>query len=145
MQHGDLSSEVVPKILIVFEGAIGHLPPDKEASYQKFLRKQRWVDALYCWSLDEQMLRKIWDLSFRHSLTVEIITFISQPFADVLAARMDEEDMPVHRVWHTTPAKLSRQLAYMPDVSAVYDPDEAHVFTYGARGRVVTDASQLGG
>lgn len=145
MQRGDISSEVVPKIIIVFEGAVGFLPADREAEYDRAVRKQRWVDAMYCWSLDEHMLRKIWDLAFRRSLTIEIVTFVSQPFADVLAARLDEEDMPVHRVWHTTPAKLSRQLAYMPDVAAIYDADEAHVFTYGSKGHVLTDVSQLGG
>lgn len=144
MQKGDLSHDIVPRILLVFEGAVAFLPDDKRKAFDKAYRKQRWTDALALWELNELMLRKIWDITFRKSLTVELVTFLGQGMADVLAARMDEEDMPIARVWATTPGQLSRRLAYMPNVSVVYDPDENHVFTYGSKGKVITDVNQLG-
>ena len=144
MKDGDLDNVTVPRIILVFEGAVGFLPDSNQKAYDKAVLKQRWDEAISCWELNELMLRKIWDLTFRKSVTVEIVTFISQPFADVLAARLDEEDMPVRRVWFSTPGRLSRMLAHMVDVTTVYDPDESHVFTYGSKGRVITDVNQLG-
>lgn len=144
MKGGDLDNAVVPRIILVFEGALGFLPDSAVKDYEKAVKKQRWDDAIALWEFDEHMMRKIWDLTYRKSVTVEIVTFISQPFADVLAARLDEEDMPIRRVWYSTPARLSRQLAHMIDVSTVYDPDETHMFTYGAKGRVINDPNQLG-
>jgi len=144
MQHGDISNESAPRILLVFEGAVGFLPDIKVKDYQRAVRRHAWDDAVSCWELSEPILRRILDLVLRRNLAVEVVTFISQPFADVLAARLDEEDVPVRRVWYSTPGRLSRRLAYMPDVAAVYDPDEAHVFTYGSKGRVLVDPNQLG-
>jgi hypothetical protein len=38
---------------------------------------------------------------------------------------------------------LSRKIALMPDVAAVYDPDPAHQFTYGSKGRVLQSVHDL--
>jgi hypothetical protein len=145
MQRGDLSNEVVPKLLIVFEGAIGYLPEDKRRMFEKAMGKGHWDDACACWDLNDLMLRKIWDVVARQSREVEVITYLGKDFADTLAGRLDVEDVPVHAVWATDPASLSRKLAYMPSVSAVYDPDPAHQFTYGAKGRVLTSVHDFGG
>jgi hypothetical protein len=144
MQKGDLSNEVIPRILLVFENAVGWLPDANIKAHAKARAKQHWEDAVACWDLNELMLRKIWDVTFRKSITVEVVTFLGAGFADCLAARLDEEDVPVHRVWATTPAQLARKITFMPDVAKIYDPDEAHVFTYGAKGCVLTDVHQLG-
>lgn len=144
MKDGDISSEVAPRILVVFEGIIGSLHPKKEKQYLRAVRRSRWDEAISCWELNEHSLRVIWDLTYRRAQAVDVVTFVSQQFADVLAARLDEEDMPVHRVWFSTPPRLARMLAYMPDVTAVYDADESHVFTYGAKGHVLSDPAQLG-
>jgi hypothetical protein len=144
MDKGDLSNEVIPRILLVFEGVVGWLPPENKKTYDKLVRKGQWYYAVYEWELNDLMLRKIWDVMFRQSRELDIITYIGgQPFADALAARLDEEDVPVRRVWYTTPAILSRKIALMPDVAAVFDPDPAHQFTYGGKGRVITSPHDL--
>lgn len=145
MEKGDLGSEEVPRLLIVFEGAIGYLPDDDSmTACEKAVAKGKWDDALALYSLYDLLLRKIWDLTMRASVTIEVVTFVSEEFADLIAARLDDEDVPVHKVWHSTPGVLARKLPYMPAVFAVYDPDPAHVLTYGSKGRLLTDVNQLG-
>lgn len=143
MEKGDLSNEVTPKVLLVFEGAVAFLPAERQKTYDKLIKRNHWGLACGMWELNEMMLRKIWDVMFRQGRDIEIITYISQEFADAIAARLDEEDVPVRRVWYTTPAILSRKIALMPDVAAVYDPDPAHQFTYGGKGRVLTSPHDL--
>lgn len=144
MERGDISNVTIPRVLLVFEGAVGTLPPGRSKAFGKAVARKRWDDAVACWELEEMMLRKIWDVTLRKSITVEVVTFLPEPFADMLAARLDEEDVPVHRVWATTPVRLVRRLPYMPDVSRVYDPDSDHVLSYGAKGRYLTSPNQLG-
>jgi hypothetical protein len=143
MEKGNLSNEVTPKILLVFEGAVGWLPEDRRKTYDKLVRKGQWLYAAYEWELNDLMLRKIWDVMFRRGQDIEIITYISQEFADAIAYRLDEEDVPVRKVWSTTPAILSRKIALMPDVAVIFDPDPEHQFTYGGKGRVLTSPHDL--
>lgn len=146
MEKGDLGNEEVPRLLIVFEGAVGYLADDDAVkAHDKAVSKGHWDDALAQYTLFGLMLQKIWDLTFRSTVTIEVVTFTGPEFADLLAARLNDEDVPVHKVWATTPGALARKLPYMPAVFAVYDADAAHVLTYPAgKGRYLTDVNQLG-
>jgi hypothetical protein len=143
MHKGDLSNEVIPRILLVFEGAVGYLPDERKKAFDKAMSKRHWDDAVALWELNDLMLRKIWDIMFRQHRDLDIITYLGKEFADMLAARLDEEDVPVRSVWATTPAILARKIALMPDVAAIYDPDPEHQFTYGSKGRVLQSVHDL--
>lgn len=144
MQRGDLSNRVSPSLVIVFEGAIGILKDEDKDKYAKAVYRNRWKAAIDLYYLDELYLHKITDLIWRQGFNIEVCTWLGDDAAPMIGDRLDEENIPVSAVWASTPAKLSRQLAHLPRIMCVYDPDPSHVFTYGSKGVLLTSPHQLG-
>jgi hypothetical protein len=135
MQGGDLSNEVSPRLLFVFENTVGTLSGKvDEAKESWYLRSKRWRKAVDLWEISDRAYALLWDVSWRYNYRFDVVTYHQPHFAKALAERFDDEGLPVGRVIASTPMKLARQLAFMPDVRYVYDADESRLFTYGGRG-----------
>jgi hypothetical protein len=132
MKNGDLSNRVSARILLVAEGAL---------IYQVNKKGKRFRDR---WALHDLMMRQILWLFHKKDINVEVVTYLGDEFAENLAEWLDDEMVPVSRVWSTSPATLARNIAYMPDLACVYDPDPERWLTYGSFGRYITDATQVG-
>lgn len=147
MRNGDLSNEVVPRVLLVFEGTLGFLLQDGDRKkYDRDIRRKHWAQAADMWALNPMMCARIWDLAVRHNLTIDVVTFAGpKEFGEALADRLQEdEDLPVHQVWATRVDLLARKIAYMPDLIKVYDPDPNRWLTWGGKGQLVTRAAEVG-
>lgn len=145
MLNGDLSNVVTPRLVLVFEGSLGFLPPDKVTEFNKLGSAGQWNQAVLCWDLHELMCRKIWDVTVRQSFQLEVVTYVGPPeFAESLQERFDDEGLPISRTTASTPARMARRLSYAPDIAYVYDANRDHAFTYGAKGRYLSDVNQLG-
>lgn len=146
MRNGDLSNEVVPKILLVFEGALGMILQSDRRKFDRYIAKGRWQEAVALWHINPKMALKIWDVTRRLSMNLEIVTFQGPvEFGRELEIRLqDEEDLPVSRVWATTVTLLSRKIAYMPDLMRIYDPNPERQLTWGGKGQIITTEDQLG-
>ncbi len=144
MLKGDLSNKMLPRLVVVFEGAVGVIPDDKRKAYIKFCQKKRWRDAVKCYELNDLMLSKLLDLRWRQDVNVNLVTWLHEDAAMAIEERMDDEGIPVGGCFYSTPSKLTRELAYAPDIVAVYDPDPDHIFTFGSKGVVLTDVNQIG-
>lgn len=143
MEKGDLSNKVSPRILLVFEGALGFCRNETKAA--RLYRKGRHQQALNeYWLLNETMVHRILWLFHKKDITFEVVTFLGHEFAVELKYWLDSLDIPVHRVWETTPTNLGRSIAYMPDLSYVYDPDPERWLMYGAKGVFLQDVNQIG-
>lgn len=138
MQGNDLGNTTVARDMLVFEGLLGVIPDAKVAKQeQKFRAKKRWDAAVGCFETNELLARKIWDMVWRYSLEIDLITYHPQGFADALAERMDRESLPIRRVYAEEPSLLARRLTTMPNVRTIYDPFPDHQFLYGAKGRII--------
>lgn len=145
MQYGDLSNEVVPRILVQYEGIIGYLSADKVDLYNRLGSRGHWRAAIELWELDPLALAKLNDLIIRRSIKVEVVSFVMpREGAQALAERFDEESVPVSRVVASTPDRTARRLAYAPDIARVYCSDPAHALMCGGKGYQVTSVHQLG-
>lgn len=144
MQHGDLSNVVTPRIVIVFEGAVGFLMNEYDKKYLKALKRERWWEAISYWKLNNQMLGRLWYLFAKKSVTLDVCTWMGEGMAEAIADLLNDNNIPVQSVWASTPDRLARELAYIPDISLIYDPDPDHVFTFGGKGRLLTDVNQIG-
>lgn len=144
MKHGDLSNKTAPKLVVVFEGAVAILPHENEKHFEKFVKKNDWWSAINCYELQDLMMRKLLDLTYRENFNVIMMTWMGKEAAEAIDALMDEENIPVHQVSYSTPERLARDLSYNPDIIAVYDPDRDHQMTYGAKGVYLVDPFQIG-
>lgn len=148
MERNDLSSRPVPKIALVFEGALAWVPPGdkkKQRAYERALSRGRWKELADLFEFNQKMELVLWDRAYKMSMQIDVITYLGpQEFADEVARRIGEEELPVHSVWATTPQKLGRQLSYMRDLARVYDPWPDNALMYGTRGKLITDPNQFG-
>lgn len=136
MQNGDIGNTVVPRLVIVWEHLLGLLP-DKthEAKAATYLKLHRWDRAAKTFELNTGLAHQIWDVVWRMNYQVEVVTYLDEKMIEPIEAWIERHDLPISRVWADDPDKLSRRLAHMPYVAAVYDPDPAHRFRFGAKGR----------
>lgn len=135
MLGGDISNEVSPRLLFVFEGTVGTLPSKTaEAKERFYLRTKRWAKAVELWQIADRAYALLWDVTWRYNYRFDIVTYQPKGFAKALAERLDDEGLPVGRVFASSPNLLTKKLAFMPDVRYVYDADPSRHLTYGGRG-----------
>lgn len=145
MQYGDLSAQIVPRLVLVFEGSLGFLEASKVGQFNKLGSAGLWDAAARCWDLNDMMMRKIWDVVWRQSFQLEVVTYAGPPsLAESLQERFEEENLPISRTLASTAERMARRLSYAPDIAYVYDTDPRHVMMYGGKGRHMTNVNQLG-
>lgn len=135
MQDGDLSNEVAPRLMFVFEGVVGQLRgPAAELREKGMLRLHRWAKAVECWEIPDVARAVLWDAAWRYSYRFDIVTHRPAGFAKALVPLLDEADIPYTQVRSWRPDVLARRMVTMPELQAVYFADPANRFTYGGRG-----------
>jgi hypothetical protein len=126
-------------MVVVFEGLLGLLPDVKaRTTEQAYRRAHRWQRAVNAYEINELMAKHIWDVVWRFHYSVDICTYLGDDMADAITERLDRENLPVGNVFATQPNLLARRIALMPNIAAIYDPDPAHRFTYGSKGRFLS-------
>ena len=145
---GDISNQVVPVLILVFEGALGKLASEDEKTFEKAYRRKQWKKAVDLWDINEPLCWQMMRVVMSNKNSIEVVTFIGQDqdeYVECLEDRLqNKEDLPVRRVWATEPHLLARKVTMRNDVAAVYDPDPARRFTYGGKGRVLQRIAQFG-
>jgi hypothetical protein len=144
--RNDLSNRPVPKAILVFEGALGFMHQADEPAFQAYMSKGWHDQAVALFTLNDLLMKVIWQRVTKDSLSIELVTFLGDDnFARALADRIWTEELPIRSVWSTRPDRLARKLISMPDIVRVYDPWPDHQAMYGAQvGRYLTDANQFG-
>ena len=145
---GDISNVVQPRVLLVFEGALGHINGRDIEEFNKLASYGLWAGAWGCWSINELMAAKLWDVTRRQFIQVEVVTFVappeySEPAAEGLEEMLELHSLPVSAVHAWTPKKLARELAYMPDIAAVYDANPETWAMFGRKGAALTNVNDF--
>lgn len=147
MQGGDISNEVSPRLLVVFENLLGILPDKKaEAKAATYLRLRQYRRAVNTFEINEALAAKIWDVVWRYKYSVDVVTWVNERFANEVRDRLDREDLPIAHVSYENLNNFARKISYMPYVAAIYDPDPSHQFTFGGKTRILSpfNAAQFG-
>lgn len=149
MQNGDLSNKIAPRHVIVFEGGLAGLLPENKKAFQKAYGGKRYWEAIWYWDWNPMMLAQIERVVRTMDVNIEVCTWIGHnlehhDFALAIADELDRMNVPVRSVWASDPFQLAKDLAYLPDIAAIYDPDPDHVLTFGRRGVYLTNPSQIG-
>jgi len=146
MKNNDLSADPVPRLALVFEGALAWLPDEKvQRQFTRHMDRGEFSKAVDLFEFNQKLETVIWDRSFRVSMQIDVITFLGpDKFAEEVARRIGDEELPIHKVWATTPKILGRRLAYMPDLVRVYHAYPQYQLYFGQKGRLLDDANQFG-
>lgn len=144
IEKGNLSNRATAKLLLVFENGLASMDLNNQRAYDRALKKGRFSEAIRYFKLDDLIVRKIMWLLWNNEIRIEVVTFLGDDLCAALTDWLDEEDIGVVKVWSSTPERLARKIVYLPDLFAVYDPDPTRRFSYGAKGRVLKSAADLG-
>jgi hypothetical protein len=144
LKNGDLSNKVAPRIIVVFEGAVGKLPEKNVKEHEKLVSRKDWLRVPRLYDLDENILGRMMNLTWKHDINISLVTWMPDDAAIGISDLMDENSVPVRGCFSSAPVQLARLLPYNPDIVCVYDPVPEHILTFGSKGQVLTDASQIG-
>jgi len=142
--NGDLSNEISPRVLIVFEGLIGWLPPEKVDEYVKHKDAGHWNSAISCFTINNQVLNKILYLTWKSNYNIHVVTWFPEAAAETIQEKLEMFSIPVRSVFSSSPEALAKMLVYNPDIVAVYDTVPQHVLTFGSKAKLITDINQIG-
>lgn len=136
VQNGDLSNKVTPRVLLVFEGSLGFIDGARMDHFDAYATKGDWHEAWCQWEINKLLARRLWDIQARQGTRVSIVTYIhdTEECARGLEELMEDLNLPTQDVTATDPWKLSREIAYMPDVVRIYDANSETAFMYGQKG-----------
>lgn len=123
---------------------MAYLPEEKKAEFDRAVKRNRWFEAVSYWLYNPSVINQIERLVRTSEVNVEAMTWMGPDAADSIMEDLNEINVPVRDVLSSTPDQFSRQLAYLPDVAYIYDPDPGHVLTFGKKGVVFKNANQIG-
>lgn len=139
MRGNDLSNEVVPRFVLVFEHLIGLVPNNlARVGYESYIRTRRWKRAVNTLVVNEPLARHMWHVTWHLHHTLDVVTYLDPNAVEPVTEWLNRADLPVHRAWYSDPYKLGRKIATMPDVAAIFDPDPGHQLVFGKRGRLIS-------
>ena len=141
MQRGDISGDLVPRFVLVFEHLVGIVPNNlSRIGFEGFIRTKRWKRAVAYLAVNDLLAKQMWHVTWHLNHQLEVVTYLHQDAVEPISDWIDQQDLPVHRVWFSEPNKLARKIATMPDLAAIFDPDPAHTLTFGPKGRIINPA-----
>jgi hypothetical protein len=137
MRKGELSSEVLPRVYIVFEGLVGILPDVKTTALEALARKRKkWYQAANYYKINSTTAQGTRDLYWRHNFRVDIVTYIHPDFVEPIRDKLNSKNLlfgDVH--YYENPVELSREMTYDRSILGVLDSDPSNQLAYGSRGR----------
>jgi hypothetical protein len=140
MQRGELSVSGRPAIYFVFDGLIADLA--NKRLERGLIRLHKWEMALDLWTFNVKVCDWMHTLIGRDH-PVDVLTWHTEGFAQVLSDRLYSMDVPVQTVHATEYRFASHRLATDHDVVCVYDPDPSHRFGYGFKCREFSPSTAM--
>ena len=141
MRRGELSSETLPRVYVVFEGLVGLLPDTKSRTLEAVARKRKkWQQAADYYQLNINASQGMRDLYWRHRFRVDVITFIDPAMVSAIRDRLDSRSLLFGDVHYFDTDMLLSEIKYDPAILGILDPDPARILTWGSKGRYCTPA-----
>jgi hypothetical protein len=133
MLHGDLSNEVEPRMLWVWEGLLATLQPANRRKFDRYASRNP-EKAVAVMDANERAIKEVNDLVWRRGYAVDVITFLSPDFVKPVEDWLASQFVTTGRVMYEPDLSLARRIAYTPDIVGVFHalPDKA--LTFGSKG-----------
>ncbi len=142
MLDNDISNEIAPRFMFQWEGLIARwVEPDP---YRKVIHSWgrqagKATFAVNQFEFDGIMVAHLWDIQWRSHFSIDIVSFLPETYGPAIEKRLDDARIPFANFLMSTPERLSREIAYMPHIRAIYFGDPSLALTFGGRGQHVPD------
>lgn len=143
MKGGDISNRSSPRVVIVWENLIGQLPEQKYGKEARLVARKKWERALDLWVTNEQILHLVLDGWVRRDLNFDVLCTHPLGFAKHLNQRLEREGFPFGHMYNHSLMEFDQQLAYLPNVIAVFHGEENRPFLFGGRGQYLPPGSRF--
>lgn len=131
MQNGDLSEWRRKYIVIVIEGVL--CSRVERHGEKRRLRKASVLSVHVQWH--ELPLKRVVVIKHNYpDMGVDLVTFVSQDFADEAAEYLDALNIPYDSIKYTPWETFATALRFQTDVQAVYDVDPQRLSRFGQLG-----------
>jgi len=130
MEHGDLSTYALPRMVVVLEGVL----VDIEETTTGRIRKE--TTRSYHW-LETPLKRLVYLRRTYPDTSIDIVTFISSEVATHAADFLDRHDIPITSSEYHTFSEWAWSLRLHPEIVAIYDSDPERLHKYGQLGVAV--------
>lgn len=133
MERGQLGIDNHQSTVFVFDGLIGNLL--RPRTHRALINMRQWEYALDLWEFDIKVCDYISALMSRYGLSVDVLTWQPQGFANALQDKLWKMRVPVQEVRSSTYRIESPHAATDDSISVVFDGDLTHRMGYGYKAR----------
>jgi hypothetical protein len=131
LQNGDLSEWNRPRIVLVIEGVLCN----RVERYGEKRRLRKAPVLSYHTQWHELPLKRVVVIKHRYpDMGVDLVTFLSQEFADEAAEYLDLLSIPYDSIKYMPFETFATALRFQSDVQAVYDGDPTRLARFGQLG-----------
>lgn len=141
MIGGDISNEVSPRVLVVWEGVLTGPRPGSTRGGLTAASRLRSLVAAYQHDLGAvSALARLWR---RTAVRIDVATFLPAGAGDLISRRLEEDFLPHSLVREYADRQaLVASLPLQHDLIAVYDTQE-HALMYGGLGQTLDQLARL--
>ena len=144
MEGNDISNQIAPKLVFVFDGLIGTIPEEDRKLADKLRRRGKWEQLARVYEVDTKMGAHLWDIVWRSQFSFDIVSFESddERWYEALERLLNRANVPHSRLEvYADPNDFAQHMAYAPNILRVYHPRSDWMFKFGDRGEIITDAT----
>ena len=143
MRGGDISNEVTPRLLFVYEDVLAKQVRTPVAPRRFMKRRANWHLLISTYEVDQLLAARLWMVVGRLGVRFDAVTFLPAEAVPHIREHLESENIPVAHVRsYDSPQALADALAYMPDVIGVYDLP-ARAVAYGGKGQDIGQLDRL--
>ena len=135
MEKGDLSNEMPPRIIVIFNDLIGRIPESRTRRVALLRAGRRWRAVAESYEIDLMVRAQLHDITWRHGMRVDCVLFDHPAVAEAMERRFSRMNLAVANVYALDdPSELRDRLPYMPEVLWVVHGNTEWTYAFGSKG-----------
>ena len=136
MKGGDLSNEVAPSSIIIWEGLLALPTLGSDRARKLAHRLHRYKTVISHYEANEWALKQVHDAAYRYGVRFDVVSYLPVEYEDIITEWCDRYSLAYKSVFCSTPGEVSK-MTTAPFLESVIDADLKRYLFYGGKGRCV--------
>ena len=137
MEKGDIDNAMPPRIIVIFDGLIGEVPPNRERRVQLLRSVGRWKAVAESYDIDLHVRKQLHDMSWRRHWRIDVVLFDHEGVARAMERRFNRMNLAIANVYAISgPKELVERLPVMPEVIYVVHGNPEWTYAFGRLGHL---------